>query len=232
MAENDAQGYGSLARQPQCVSDSDNLVARSEARGVAEGQGEKTAATDTDHCQVTYRIRPQDCSSIVLGIVHSYVHLRTAFHDVMVGDDVAGPALGFKYGPEPVPEPVSILTTAGRTSLTISLNSPAGDMVGVGVGVGRGVAVGTGVAVGRGVAVGTGVAVGRGVAVGTGVAVGRGVAVGTGVAVGRGVAVGIGVGVGVAVGRGVTVGIGVGVGVAVGRGVTVGIGVGVGVAVG
>lgn len=89
---------------------------------------------------------------------------------------------------------------------------------GIGVFVGRGVAVGvlvggTGVLVGRGVAVG--VLVGTGVLVGaTAVFVGRGVAVG--VLVGTGVLVGVAVGTGVLVGVGVGVLVGVAVGVSVG----------------
>ena len=64
-------------------------------------------------------------------------------------------------------------------------------------------------------AVGVGVGVGGGVAVGVGVGVGGGVAVGVGV--GGGVAVGVAVGVGVRVAVGVAVGVNVGVGMGVGE---------------
>lgn len=93
---------------------------------------------------------------------------------------------------------------------------------GIGVFVGRGVAVGvfvggTGVFVGVGVAVGgTGVFVGVGVAVG-----GTGVGVFVGVGEGVGVLVGVAVGVAVAVGTGVLVDVGTGVFVG-GTGVLVG----------
>ncbi len=76
--------------------------------------------------------------------------------------------------------------------------------VGVGVFVGRGVAVG----VGLGVSLGLGVTVG----VGLGVSLGLGVTVGVGLGVSLGLGVTVGVGFGVSLGLGVTVGVGVATG--------------------
>ena len=102
---------------------------------------------------------------------------------MFVGYHVPGPSLNIEYHPSAGAVLLVILTTAGRTRLTITLKP------GLGVGAGMGVAVGRGIAV----AVGWGVGVGVGVGSGVGVAVGRG----TGVAVGWGVGTGVGAGIGV-----------------------------------
>lgn len=98
------------------------------------------------------------------------------------------------------------------------------NILGVGCGLGEGVAEGLGFGVGVGVAVGRGDEVGVGVGVEVGVTVGRGVTVGVGQLVGVGIGVAVGHGVGVVVGVGF--GVELGVGVAVGQGNGVGVGVG------
>ena len=124
-----------------------------------------------------------------------------------------------KIAPLPTLVLLSMRTTAGRACLTISLNSAAGDVVGVVVG--RRVGVGLRVGIGRGVAVGVGATVGIGVGVGTGVAVGCRIRLcryATKVA--SGVGVGVGMAATVAAIRASTVastsGVGGGVGVTVG----------------